>query len=57
MLKLLHYECFGGDSLFTGPTFDFYFKVKLPKPRKEREIVKRDSLGRIVSLKSPSIAI
>ena len=54
MLKLVYYECFGGDSLFTVPTFDFYFKVKLPEPRKGRIITQRDKLGRIMSLEVPT---
>jgi len=37
------------DSLSAVPTFDFFFKVNVPKPRKGREIVERDGLGRIVS--------
>ena len=47
MLKCKH-ELTSRDLLFTNPTFDFYFKVVLPKPRKEKEIIKRDQLGRIV---------
>ncbi|MFZ3301357.1 MAG: hypothetical protein WA152_01435 [Microgenomates group bacterium] len=37
------------DFHFTVPTFDFYFKFKLPEPKKSRLIIERDSLGRIVS--------
>jgi len=45
------------DSLFTTSTynpersrreFDFYFKVALPRARKERIITARDQLGRIM---------
>ena len=36
------------DTLFTVPTFDFYFKFPMPKPNKERIITERDILGRIV---------
>ena len=50
MLKYFH-ESFGRDSLFTNPTFDFYFKVALPKKQKEREIEERGYLGRIVVAK------
>jgi len=39
------------DALFTSPTFDFFFKVALPKKQKEREIIERDYLGRIVASK------
>jgi len=42
------YVTFNWDSLFTDPTFDFYFKVVLPRARKAREIVERDGLGRII---------
>ena len=50
------------DALFTNPTynpersrrgFDFYFKVVLPRKQKEREIIQRDYLGRIVASKVP----
>jgi len=51
------YEFVCWDSLFTVPTFDFYFKVVLPRARKEREIVQRDYLGRIVASKVPNIVI
>ena len=45
----LKYEFNGWDSLFTNPTFDFYFKVTLPKLNKDRIITERDKLGRIVT--------
>jgi hypothetical protein len=35
--------------------FPFQFSFKLPDPRKSRIIVSRDSLGRIISSKSPAI--
>jgi hypothetical protein len=47
------YEFKSWDSVFTAPQFDFYFKVVLPKARKEREIIERDHLGRIVASKVP----
>jgi hypothetical protein len=37
------------DAHFTVPTFDFYFKVAIPRAQKGRVIVQRDSLGRILS--------
>lgn len=46
-----HVTDFLWDSLFTAPLSDFYFKVELAKPQKEREITQRDYLGRIVSSK------
>jgi len=52
MLKYSH-ECFCWDALFTNPTFDFYFKIVLPKARKEREIMERDRMGRIVTSRVP----
>ena len=48
MLKSNHVTAFVWDVHFTVPTFDFYFKVVLPKARKARDIIERDSLGRIV---------
>ncbi|OGM61510.1 hypothetical protein A2961_04145 [Candidatus Woesebacteria bacterium RIFCSPLOWO2_01_FULL_39_21] len=36
------------DSLFAVPQFDFYFRVNIPKANKERLIMERDYLGRIV---------
>lgn len=36
------------DAYFIVPTFNFYFKVNIPEPNKEREILERDSLGRIL---------
>ncbi|MFC1727567.1 hypothetical protein ACFL0Y_03520, partial [Patescibacteria group bacterium] len=48
-------EC--GDSLFAVPTFDFFFKVAIPKSRKGREIIKRDYLGRIVAAKVPELPL
>ena len=50
-----NYESFCRDLLFTNPTFDFYFKVVLPKARKAREIIQRDQLGRIVASKVPEL--
>jgi len=49
------YESFNWDSLFTVPQFDFYFKLELPKSRKEREIIERDYLGRIIRAKVPEV--
>ncbi len=45
------------DAHFTVPTynfqnhlmnFDFYFKIKIPEPNKDRLITERDNLGRIL---------
>lgn len=52
-VRIASYEAFGWDRLFTVPTFDFFFKLILPKPNKERIILKRDNLGRIVASKTP----
>ena len=57
MLKFLHEFLKLRDTHFTVPTFDFYFKVALPKARKEREIIERDYLGRIVRAKVPDLSI
>jgi len=48
MLKYIYESAFVRDVYFTAPTFDFYFKVVLPKANKERLIIKRDKLGRIL---------
>lgn len=53
MLKYLYVKSFCRDSLFLTPTFDFFFKVPITKKRKEREITRRDSLGRILASKVP----
>ena len=45
----LGYEPQSRDAHFTVPTFDFYFKVLIPEPNKDREILERDSRGRILS--------
>lgn len=45
------------DTHFTVPTFDFYFKVALPKANKERLIIERNELGQIVSSKVPELSI
>jgi len=50
---MVSYVTFYRDSLFTAPTFDFYFKLVLPKKNKAREILQRDYLGRIVKAKVP----
>jgi len=47
----MDYESRSRESHFIVPTFDFYFKVMLPKPNKEREILERDVLGRIIHSK------
>jgi|GEM_PF-5736912 len=51
--------CLCRDRLSTTPTFEllpFVLTSPLPKPRKERIIVQRDELGRIVHSKPPGIA-
>jgi hypothetical protein len=53
MLKFPHEFFRSGDAHLSVPTFDFYFKVVIPKKQKEREIVERDSLGRIVHSRTP----
>ena len=55
ILLSFSYESFNWDSLFTNPTFDFYFKVVLPKKQKEREIIERDYLGRIIKARVPEV--
>jgi hypothetical protein len=56
MLKSTH-EFICRDAHFAVPTFDFFFKVTLPKANKERLIMERDYLGRIVSSKVPESPI
>jgi len=53
MLEYTHVAALVRDVCFTVPTFDFYFRVVLPRTRKEREITKRDCLGRIITSKIP----
>jgi len=43
------------DAHFTVPTFDFYFKVVLPKANKGRLIIERNKLGQIVNSKVPDV--
>jgi len=54
MLKYSHVISFMRDTHFAVPTFDFYFKVALPKANKERLIIERDFMGRIIATKTPS---
>jgi hypothetical protein len=56
VLKWLH-GSISRDGHFAIPQFDFYFKVVLPKANKERLIMERDYLGRIVSSKVPESPI
>lgn len=53
VLKCTYVTAFVRDSLFTDPTFDFHFKIMLPKANKERLIMERDIMGRILSSKVP----
>lgn len=48
MLKYSHVKCLMWDVQFGIPTFDFYFKLNISKPQRERVITGRDELGRIV---------
>ena len=48
MLKYSHVTAFVWDTHFTVPTFDFWFKFKIPEPNKDRLIVRRNKLGQIV---------
>lgn len=52
MLKYEH-ESLCRDMHFSVPQFDFYFKVAIPKENKERLIMERDMMGRILSSKVP----
>jgi len=54
VLKYTH-ESFCRDMHFSVPQFEFYFKVVLPKANKERLIMERDILGRIVKSQVPAI--
>jgi len=56
MLEYPH-ESFCGDSLFTVPTFEIYFKFPIPKANKERLILRRNKLGQIVKSVAQSIAL
>ena len=49
MLKYSHVTAFVWDIHFTIPTFDFYFKFKIPEPNKDRLITERDESGRIIT--------
>jgi hypothetical protein len=57
MLESSHVTALVRDGHFAIPQFDFYFKVALPKVNKERLIMERDYLGRIVSSKVPESPI
>ena len=54
-VKYLKNGNFMRDSLFAIPTFDFYFKIILPRPSTERIIVERVNLGRIVHSSAPKL--
>ena len=56
VLKSGH-ESFCGDAHFTVSTFDFYFKIVLPKANKERLIIERNELGQIVRSKVNEIVL
>lgn len=43
------------DMHFSVPQFEFIFKVAIPKANKERLIMERDMLGRIVKSQVPAI--
>jgi len=51
----LGYEPQRRDTYFAVPTFDFYFRINIPKKRKDREIVERNYLGRILKTKVPEL--
>ena len=53
MLKYTHVIYKMWDAHFTVPTLDFIFKVAIPKANKERLIMERDMMGRILSSKVP----
>ena len=53
MLKYTHEFYKMRDAHFTVPTLDFIFKVSIPKANKERLIIERDMMGRILSSKVP----
>ena len=70
MLKSSHEFIGSRDTHFTVPiypeyfdsaqhrrTFDFFFKVNIPKVNKERIITERDDFGRILSSKVPELYI
>lgn len=39
------------------PSIPFHFVIKLPSPRKAREILQRDQLGRIMETKAPTLPL
>lgn len=41
----------------TIPSLNFKFKFRLPKPRKAREILKRDVYGRILETTTPKLKL
>lgn len=53
MLKYTHVIGKNGDAHFTVPTLDFIFRVAIPKANKDRLIMERDMMGRILSSKVP----
>lgn len=58
MLNYIHELNFRSrDSHSTVPTFDFYFKLKIPNPNKERIITERDRLGKILNSKISEVIV
>ena len=49
------YKSISRDTRFVIPTFEFNFRVKLPKANKERLILQRNKLGQIVKSKVPDV--
>lgn len=56
MVKLLD-EFIGWNLSYTVPLFQFEFTFILPRPRKERFIAIRDSLGRILRSEVPLMQV
>ncbi|KKS95097.1 MAG: hypothetical protein UV71_C0012G0018 [Microgenomates group bacterium GW2011_GWC1_43_13] len=55
MLKYLHEFLRSWDTHFTVPTFEFNFKLPIPKANKERLIIERNELGQIIHSKVPPL--
>lgn len=55
MLEYFYVSLKSRDAHFTVPQFEFIFKVAIPKANKERLIMERDMMGRILSSKVPEV--
>lgn len=53
----IKFELKGREMQYTIPTIEYRFRFDPPKPNKERLIVQRDALGRIIHSKPPELRV